>query len=160
MAPTAHQQRAEARSARHGQRQRVVTPPTWDREDYPRIDGGLRMVRAHKIQGPEWVIAYGRWSLRIEFHTMDEPGTVSLFLNLGTVRKNPKVPGRKSNFYRYWTLANGGPPKRGQTMHWDVFLDKCFWARVEDCKEDSQGHEKEEYDVYSRIVDLEKLITQ
>ena len=110
MASTAHHQRTEGRPARHMQGQQAVKPPTWDGEEYPRIDGGLRMVRAHKIQGPQWVKAYGRWSLRIEFHTMDERGTVSLFLNLGTNRKQPKVPGRKSNFYRYWTLASKRRP--------------------------------------------------
>ena len=117
------------------------------------------MVRAHKIQGPEWVKAFSRWSLRMEFHLMDEPGIVSLFLNLGSNRDRPTVDGRKSNFYRYWTLANGGPPKRGQQMRWEVFLDKCFWARVDDCLKDSEGREKQDYDVYSRIVALEELIT-
>jgi len=136
----------------------VVLAPTWEQDAYPRIDGGRRMVRAHLIHGPEWVRSFSRWSLRIEFHLMDEPGTVSLFVNLGTDRERPTVGGRKSKFYRYWTLANGEPPRKHQTMNYDVFIGKCFWAKVEDCVKDSAGKDKEDYDVYSRIVDLVELI--
>jgi len=43
-------------------------------------------------------------------------------------------------------------------MNYDVFIGKCFWAKVEDCVKDSAGKDKEDYDVYSRIVDLVELI--
>ena len=142
------------------QNDRVVPVPTWEHDEYPRIDCGRRMVRACGVQGPEWVRAFSRWSLRIEFHLMDEPGIVSLFLNLGSNREKPTIGGRKSKYFRYWTLANGGAPRKHEPMHWDIFLDKCFWAQVEDCKKDSEGRDKEDYNVYSRIVCLEELITQ
>ena len=118
------------------------------------------MVRAHKIQGPEWVRAFCRWSLRIEFHLMDEPGTVSLFVNLGTNRDRPTVGGRRSNYYRFWTMANGTPPRKGEAMHYDIFIGKCFWALVENSVTDNAGRQKPEHDVYSRIVELEELISQ
>jgi hypothetical protein len=44
-------------------------------------------------------------------------------------------------------------------MHWEIFLGKCFWARVEHSVNDSDGKKKAESDVYSRIVELEALIT-
>ena len=89
---------------------------------------------------------------------MDEPGTVSLFVNLGNDREKPTVFGRKSRFYLYWTMANGGPPRKHETMNYDIFLDKCFWARIEDCSKDSEGRKKLGEEKYSRIVDLEGLI--
>lgn len=132
--------------------------PTWDRDEYQRVDGGRRMVRAQKIHGPQWVRAFSRWSLRIEFFLMDEPGVVSLFVNLGSNREKPSVGGRHSRFYRFWTLANGGPPRRGETMDFNIFLDKCFWARIDDSLVDHTGKQKSENEIYSRIVDLEEVI--
>ena len=132
--------------------------PVSERDDYPRVDCGRRMVRAHKIQGPEWVRAFSRWSLRIEFHLMDESGTVSLFVNLGNCREKPIVGGRRSKFYRYWTMAIGGPPRKHEVMNYNIFMDKCFWARIEDCSKDSEGRPKLDEEKYSRIVDLEELI--
>ena len=140
----------------------IALPPhlVWEQDDYPRVDCGRRMVRAHRIQGPEWVRAFSRWSLRIEFHLMDELGTVSLFLNLGTNRERPTVGGRRSRFYRYWTMANGGPPRKHELMTYDIFVGKCFWARIEDCAKDSEGRPKLDDEKYSRIVDLEELIAR
>jgi hypothetical protein len=154
--------KVEARAPSLQKSRPAAIPPllVWEQDDYPRVDGGLRMVRAHKIQGPEWVRAFSRWSLRIEFHLMDERGTVSLFLNLGTDRERPTVGGRKSRFYRFWTLANGGPPRKHEVMNYEIFLGKCFWARIEDCTKDSEGRPKLDGEKYSRIVDLEELIAQ
>src|SRR5512146_1010907 len=116
-------------------------PPIWEGKEYPRIEGGLRMVRVHSIQGPEWVRAYHRWSLRIVCHLLDERGEVSGFVNLGN---NPDKPtmrkSRQSKFYRWYVLANGGqPPRPGQPMDWKIFLDKSFYARIEDCLKKSDG---------------------
>ena len=152
--------KVERPTARLRKSQPSAIPPllVWERDDYPRVDCGRRMVRGHEIQGPEWVRAFSRWSLRIEFHMMDELGTVSLFVNLGSNRERPTVGGRRSRFYRYWTLANGGPPRKHQCMNYDIFLGKCFWARIEDCSKDSEGRLKPDRERYSRIVDLEELI--
>jgi len=149
---------ARALSPQKSRPMAIPQPPVWEQDDYPRVDCGRRMVRAHKIQGPEWVRGFSRWSLRIEFHLMDEPGTVSLFVNLGNDREKPTVPGRKSRFYRYWTMANGGPPRKHEVMNYDIFMDKCFWARIEDCAKNSEGRLKPDRERYSRIVDLEELI--
>ena len=43
-------------------------------------------------------------------------------------------------------------------MNYEIFLGKCFWARIEDCSKDSEGRPKLEDEKYSRIVDLEELI--
>jgi hypothetical protein len=128
--------------------------PVWAKDAYERIDGGERLVRVTALQGPEWVRSYGRWSLRIECCTMDEPGTVSAFVNLGRNRERPVPGGRKSKFYRWWCMANGAPPRRGEAMDYAVFMDKCFWALVSDSKVDENGKSKQEFEIYSRITDF------
>src|SRR6185369_17784750 len=142
--------KVERPTARLRKSQPSAIPPllVWERDDYPRVDCGRRMVRGHEIQGPEWVRAFSRWSLRIEFHMMDELGTVSLFVNLGTNRDRPTVGGRRSNYYRFWTMANGTPPRKGEAMHYDIFIGKCFWALVENSVTDNAGRQKPEHDVY------------
>jgi len=137
---------------------RALTAPTWEGDEYLRVEQGRRMVCGVKIQGPEWVHAFSRWSLRIEFQFMDEPGTVSLFINLGANRERPTIGGRRSNYYKYWTLAKGGPPRKHEVMNYDIFVGKCFWALVEDCVNDSTGKAKHADEIYSKIVDLVELI--
>ena len=54
-------------------------------------------------------VPFPRWSLRIEFHLMDGPGTVSLFVNLGNDRENPVVPDVNRGFTdigRWRTVAH------------------------------------------------------
>src|SRR5882757_4118149 len=58
----------------------------WEGVEYPRMEPGRYLVRGSKVQGPEWVRAFSRWSLRVEFATVHEPGGVSAFFNLGNDR--------------------------------------------------------------------------
>jgi hypothetical protein len=58
----------------------------WQGAEYPLMDAGRYLVRGLKVQGPEWVRAFSRWSIRIEFGTVHEPGVVSAFFNLGKDR--------------------------------------------------------------------------
>ena len=43
-------------------------------------------------------------------------------------------------------------------MNYDIFMDKCFGARIEDCAKDDEGRLKSDGERYSRIVDLEEFI--
>jgi hypothetical protein len=89
---------------------------------------------------------------------MHEPGVVSLFINLGTDRSAPKIgKSRQSKYFQHWTLANQGPPRKGQPMNWDIFIDKCFWARVEESRLNSERKEKMDAEVYSRISKFEEF---
>jgi hypothetical protein len=124
----------------------------WEGTEYPRLDPGKHVVRGTKIQGPEWVRNFGRWSLRIEFATVHEPGCVSAFFNFGNDRENPHV-GRQSKYFQAWVMANGELPKKGQAMSPDVFLDgQFFTVTVEDGKTNSDKSEKADAEVYSRIT--------
>ncbi len=137
---------------------RIATDPVWDPPEYPKHDGGLRMVCFHKVQGPEWLYSFKRWSLRIEGHFMDEPGEVSFFLNMGSGESPSAGKSGESKFFHAWSLANDGPPFKGERMNPAIFVGKCFIARVEDCTHNSKGRLKNEDEVYSRITELVKRI--
>lgn len=148
----------KATNVRNGSGSRTPALPVWEPPEYPKHHGGQRMVCFHEVQGPEWLHSFKRWSLRLGGHFMDEPGDVSFFLNMGN--SEFPSPGRsgESKFFQAWTLANDGPPRRGQQMDPDIFVGKCFIARVEDCTHDSKGRPKCTDEVYSRITELIRRI--
>jgi hypothetical protein len=124
----------------------------WEGVEYPRMEPGRYLVRGLKVQGPEWVRAFSRWSLRVEFATVHEPGGVSAFFNLGSDRLKQYI-GRQSKYFQAWTLANGGPPRKGEQMSPHVFLEgQFFLVTVEDSRLKTDGTEKADAEVYSRIT--------
>jgi hypothetical protein len=133
---------------------RPIAPPIWDKEPYTVTDDGPLLVRVLEVQGPEWIRKYQRWSIRLECKGVFEPVSLSLFLNLGGAKGGPGVPGRQSKYYKHWTMGNGGPPKKGQEMNWEVFLGKFFVAKVEKSTTDAKGKEKIEEEIYSRISEF------
>ena len=145
-------------NARKHSRTRIPRLPVWDPPDYPKHDGGQRMVCFHEIQGPEWLHSFQRWSVRLGGTFMDEAGEVSFFLNMGNGESPSAGRSGESKFFHAWTLANDGPPRRGQEMSPKIFLGKCFLARVEDCTHDSKGRQKCIDEVYSRITELIRRI--
>src|SRR5271154_6258645 len=96
--------------------------PIWRGAEYSRVAPGNYTAFASRIQGPEWCPQFQRYSLLVEFEPMGEPDSVRvcLFLNMGSDPRKP--PGRQSNFYKAWTIANGEMPRRGEEMRFDVFL--------------------------------------
>jgi hypothetical protein len=134
----------------------LATVPSlvWEGADYPRMEPGRYLVRGLKVQGPEWVRAFSRWSLRVEFATVHEPGGVSAFFNFGSDRLKQYI-GRQSKYFHAWTIANGGPPRKGEQMSPEVFLDgQFFWVTVEDSKRKTDGSEKTNAEVYSTIANF------
>src|SRR5882762_7763188 len=105
---------------------RCIAPPIWENEPYAVTDDGRLLVRVVAIQGLDWIRQYQRWSVRLECEGVYEALSVSLFINLGSDPSGPRAEGRQSKFYRHWSMAKGGPPKKGQSMGWDIFLDKFF----------------------------------
>lgn len=143
--------------------QRKNPIPVWQGQEYAKHERGERIVRVHEVQGPEWVRQFQRWSVRVGAHLMDERGEVSCFLNLGNRKEAPYV-GRRSRYYKAWSLANGGPPHKGEPMSADIFLDKCFLAVIEDSTlgaELGENHERKPKpagEVYSIISELRELV--
>ena len=124
----------------------------WQGAEYPVLEAGVYIARAIRVQGPEWVRSYQRWSTRIEFALVHESISVSVFFNMGNDPNGPKA-GRMSRFFRAWVIANGDFPRKGQKMKPDVFLDGQFFeVEVESCNRDSEGKPKQDAEVYSRVT--------
>jgi hypothetical protein len=125
----------------------------WTGADYPMLEPGNYLVCGVKVQGPEWLKRYRRWSIRIEFALAHEPGTVSKFFNMGTDPAGPTPGGKHSDYCKAWTLANGELPRRGEKMSPERFLDGQFFrVQVDTVKRGDDGNEKPEAEFYSRIV--------
>ena len=105
--------------------------PVWNGAEYKRILPGRYSAVAVRVQGPEWVRQYSRWSLLVEFELLGESGAVRVcaFFNMGNDKKEPKA-GRQSRFFRAWTIANGELPRKGHEMDLKVFLDGQVWAKL------------------------------
>jgi hypothetical protein len=135
-----------------------VQTVVWDGRDYQRLETGLREVYVAEVQGPEWVRSFRRWSLRIGCCTVDEPGEVSAFVNLGEGDRPSLGKGRQSRAYRLIVLALGGPPPRGQIDFKQILVGKHFLVRIDDCAFDSRNRQKSEGEIYSRIAEFVRLI--
>jgi hypothetical protein len=129
----------------------------WKGADYPQIAAGRYTVRGLKIQGPEWVRQYQRWSLRVEFALVHETESASAFFNMGTNRHSPHI-GRQSRYFKAWTLANGEFPKRGQEMTPDVFFQGQFFeVTIKPATQNSEGTAKPDAEIYSRITEFHSV---
>lgn len=130
----------------------------WQGAEFPRIAPGNYQAACIGWQGPEWVRAFRRWSLRLEFSLLSENVLVSMFLNMGNDPTNPHV-GRRSKFYAVWCQANGEMPRRGQQMALDTFLAPglIYLVRVEDALKDGKDELKPDALVYSRVTEILKV---
>src|SRR5690242_9858921 len=103
----------------------------WQGAEYPRVLPGDYQAICIRWQGPEWCVAFHRWSLRLEFSLLSENSSVSAFLNMGNNAAGPRI-GRRSKYYALWCQANGEMPKKGQEMALDTFTEPglVYWVRV------------------------------
>lgn len=141
-------------------------PPAlvWNGPELPRIPPGEYTGRCTGFQGPEWVRTFGRWGLRLEFALDPDEQIVSAFYSLGEDRKTYKI-GTRSKYFRDWVRANGGPPRHGQEMSPEIFLNPelGFTVHVSDTVKDGEGVAKDDALVYSRIdriLEVKRLSTQ
>ena len=148
--------RAKPRSTKR--RSQTPQPPVWDGPEYRVYPSGIYDVRVNDLQGPQWLKNYQRWSLRVECNFLTEKGDVSGFLNLGGDPERPGRPGRQSNFFKVWCMANGGPPRRGQTMDWNDLLGKFFRVRIETAAKNGKGQSLSPAERYSKVVEFLECI--
>jgi hypothetical protein len=108
------------------------------------------------VQGPEYIRAYQRNGLMLEFAHLDDGALASMFLNMGDGR----VPGRRSRFFRAWTMANGSLPKKGQVMTLETFVVEglLYTLQVDDCRKDEVGTMKSDALVYSRVTEITDVV--
>lgn len=131
---------------------------TWEGVDLPRVSPGDYQAVCVGWQGPVWVRAFQRWSLRLEFSLLEDGTAVSAFYNLGGDR-NSKSFGRRSRFYSVWSQANGEPPRKGQKMTFEVFREDglLYTVRVAYATKDEKQTVKPDALVYSRVTDVLKI---
>lgn len=124
----------------------------WTGAERPRIAAGEYTARCTGYQGPEWVREFGRWGLRLEFVLDPDEQQMSAFYSLGENHAAYKF-GTRSKFFKDWVRANGGPPKHGQEMSPEVFVNPAigYTVRVGDAIKDGEGKVKDESLIYSRI---------
>ena len=96
---------------------------TWTGCAYRRVPPGTYSAIGKRVQGPEWCSRFGRWGLRVEFELLSGDGQVSVFYNFGRDPAEARVGGQHSKYFADWSRANGEPPRNGQKMRPDVFLD-------------------------------------
>jgi hypothetical protein len=131
---------------------------TWQGADLPRVSPGEYLAVCVGWQGPEWVRAFRRWSLRLEFSLLAEGIAVSAFYNLGNDATGPHI-GRRSRLYAVWSLANGEAPRKGQQMTLETFTDPAllYLVRVADATKDGKDETKPDALVCSRVTDIMKI---
>lgn len=128
---------------------------TWQGADLPRVSPGDYQAVCVAWQGPEWVRAFRRWSLRLEFSLFADGTLVSAFFNMGSDERRPLI-GRRSRFYSVWSLANGEAPRKGQQMALDTFTEPglLFTVRVADATKDGKSADKPDALIYSRVTEI------
>ena len=132
-------------------------PPAlvWQGASYARVSEGRYQAVAVRHQGPEWIRPFVRWSLLVEFELLDDSAAkVCAFYNFGNDKHRPKI-GRRSNYFKAWTLANGELPRKGQVMSPDVFMEgQVFTIEVKDSTRNSSEEDKTAAEIYSRVVEI------
>lgn len=133
------------------------SPPTaltWGGPSYPHISPGRYSAIAVRTQGPEWCRAYQRWSLLVEFELLAEPVQLACFYNMGNNAERCEIK-RHSRYFKAWTLANGAPPMKGQSMGPDVFLqNQVFTVEVVDSGNEKKERPKSAEEMYSRVKQI------
>lgn len=152
-------------------KKKVVRMPT--RGDRPRV--GLKIVpqiefdhyaRMEPGQYPAFCQGVGiyrdngfqRWVCAVRFDVLDESrtrviGRLVWFLNLAN-NSRPKA-NRRTNYWRAWCRANGGPPKRGDRMTERIFAGRQAIIRIRDTKRNFIGEPAGDcsYSVVDEVVE-------
>jgi hypothetical protein len=145
-----------SRRERKTKKPQAIPSMVWDKDSYAHVSPGRYSAVATRVQGPEWVTAFGRWSILVEFELLSESVPVCAFYNLGTDPKQLYF-GRKSKYVRDWTIANGEPPRRGDSLDPQVFLcGQVFELEVGDSLENPDQEQKRKTDdeAYSRVTKM------
>ena len=130
----------------------TVPPMVWDKDQYSRVPPGRYSAVATRIQGPEWVRAFQRWSIMVEFALLSENLSVCAFYNLGNERGRLHF-GRRSKYIHDWTIARGEAPSRGESLSPEVFLEgQVYELEIADSRKNAEDHEKSEPEIYSRVT--------
>jgi hypothetical protein len=94
---------------------------------------------------------YHRWVCALKFRVVPDGITLFGFLNCGSGEK-PRAGGRRSAFFRAWSIANGSAPHRGQVMSPRAFKNKLFQIRIGNVLSDYLQRAQSPYSVVREII--------
>jgi hypothetical protein len=110
-----------------------------------------------EIQFRKWGLFQSGCAMALlRFRLLEGEKEVYGFFNLGRGAK-PKA-GRRSRFFEAWTMANGGAPRKRQTMTARVFRGKVFRVAIADVDRNCDGkphHPSAIYSTVKRILEKE-----
>jgi hypothetical protein len=122
--------------------------PVCDEDPYPRYPAGT--YQAQCVSGSIYRDRQFRaWKAALKFHLLPDVGPVWGFLHMG--RGERPSAGRRSDYWRAWVIANGGPPRRRQTLSVRVFKGKIFEVRVGDVTQRYDQSAHPEGAIYSTV---------
>jgi len=127
-------------------------------DDYPaRVEAGPYEARCIDAPPAYFDAGFRRWVQALTFELHPNLEVLHAFLNLGT-GKQPHA-GQRSNYFKAWVIAKGRPPRRGDRMTADVFLNQLFEVDVSDVSTDCEGLDKAEPLIYSRVSRVVRRLT-
>jgi hypothetical protein len=126
----------------------VDAAPVCEADPYPRYSPGIyeaQCVAAQIYRDPQ----FRAWKALLHFRMAQTGQPVWGFFHLGRGEKSKA--GRRSNYWRAWVIANGGPPRRRQTLSARVFNRKIFEVRIEDVTKRFDQSDHPEVAIYSTV---------
>src|ERR1041385_3983925 len=145
----------ERKTSRKRKSQPSCEGPVCKSDPYPRLAPGeylMRCLAAACYPDPQ----YKRGVCRLAFSSplVHEGVTVYGFINLGD---GTWCLGRRTRYWRAWTLANGAQPRRGQKMTARIFVNKWFKVSIGDVVKDADGKDHSSAQVYSTVHEILEL---
>jgi hypothetical protein len=122
--------------------------PVFEGKEYARIEPGeyaAQCAHAKVYRDP----GFRTWKALLRFRLIDGGQEIYGFYNMG--RGESPHAGRRSRYWAAWTLANGAPPRRGQTMTPRVFRGKVFLVQVSDVTHTGDGKPHHPSAIYSTV---------
>lgn len=125
--------------------------PIFQGAEYTKIGAGkysAQCVQFKTYRDP----GFNRWVVMLRFRLIEGGQEVCAFYNLG--RREDSCPGRRSRYWKAWTIANGAAPRKGQRVYPKVFRGKVFLVEVSDVMQDSEGKPHHASAVYSKVENI------
>jgi hypothetical protein len=135
-------------------KRRVEPEISWDYT--PRLEPGV--YRAYCRSAKVYLDGqFKRWVCAVQFDVLGSElsevlGRLTWFLNLGSEEKPHAT--RRKNYWRAWSLANGGAPKRKDRLSPRVFIRRYARVDVGDTQKTFQQNAITSDDAYSVIRDV------
>ena len=124
--------------------------PAFEGATYARIEPGIypaQCVHGKIYRDP----GFRAWKALLRFR-VESGQEIFGFFHLGT-GVSPHA-GRRSRYWAAWTLANGAPPRKRQTMSARVFRGKVFRVQASDVVQTGDGRSHHPSAIYSTVKNI------